>query len=498
MKSKALRWILGGLGVFFLLSALVITVAEYNRFTGQTIAFPAGSRVADVPVGGLDPAAAEARLAEFFNLPLILVIEGERVHVDPGDLGFVIDPAELVMEGMAQVETATFWDFLRGQGNPSAIIEVPLAASVDEAQVRAFLQEQIAPRYTQLGVSSAPIPGTTNFSIGKPSQHLLVDQAVADIRAALLSPDTHQVTLQVEEGEVSPITDETLTAFLRHNLEWIGFDGLVEIYLESLETGANLQLAVRAGEDVQPGIAFPAASTNKIPIMVSVLRRTPEPTPDAVVTLLNQMIGRSENPPADTLMSVYLDEVRGPLVVSEDMAALGLENTFLAGYFYLGAPLLQLFDTPANTRQDVFLAPDRYNQTAPADVGRLLAAIYDCAEDNGGLLIETFPGEITPAKCRLMIEVLAANQIGLLIEAGLPFGASAAHKHGWAPDLDGQLRFMSDVAIVLTEGGDYVLNIFLHDPDRLDFDQGNRLVARLSQTVYNFFNLDNQAYWWFD
>jgi beta-lactamase class A len=498
MKSKALRRVLGGLGVFFVLSALVITLVEYNRFTGQTIVFPAGSRVADVPVGGLDAAAAEARLAEFYALPLVLVIEGERVHVDPSALGFTMDPAELVAYGMAQVELATFWDFLRGHANPSAIVEVPLAATVDEVQVRAFLEEQIVPRYTQLGVAIAPLPGTTNFTIGKPSQHLVVDQAVADIRSALLSPITHQVTVQIEEGELSAVTDETLKAFLRHNIEWIGFDGLVEIYLESMETGRNLQFAIRAGEDVQPGIAFPAASTNKIPIMVSVLRRTPEPTPDAVVTLLNQMIGRSENPPADTLMSVYLDEVRGPLVVSQDMAALGLENTFLAGYFYLGAPLLQLFDTPANTRQDVFLAPDRYNQTAPADIGRLLAAIYDCAENGSGLLIETFPGEITQNKCRLMIDVLAANQIGLLIEAGLPYGASAAHKHGWAPDLDGQLRFMSDVAIVLTEGGDYVLNIFLHDPDRLDFDQGNRLVARLSQTVYNVFNLNNQAYWWFD
>jgi hypothetical protein len=84
------------------------------------------------------------------------------------------------------------------------------------------------------------------------------------------------------------------------------------------------------------------------------------------------------------------------------------------------------------------------------------------------------------------------------MEAGLPFGALAAHKHGWALDLDGQLRFMSDVGIVLTDGGDYVLNVFLHDSVRLDFDQGNRLIARLAQTVYNFYNLDQQAYWWFD
>jgi len=498
MKSKGLRWVLGVLGVLFILSALVMVLNEYNRFSDQEVVFPGGSRVAEVPVGGLDFDAAVERVTDFYNTPIELVIEDSRVHVQPDDLGFTIDPAELVSEGMAQIETVTFWVFLQRQGNPSEPIAVPLAASVDEAQVRAFLEEQIVPRYMEPGIPTTPIPGTTNFTLGKPSQNLSTDQAVEDIQAALLSPTTHQVTVGIEEGEIPQVSIETLSAFLLHNLVWIGFDGLAEIYIQSMENGENLQLALRAGELVDPGIAFPAASTNKIPIMVSVLRRTPEPTPDAVVRLLIEMIGRSENPPADTLMSVYLDEVRGPLIVSEDMAALGLENTFLAGYFYLGAPLLQLFDTPANTRQDVFLSPDRYNQTAPPDIGRLLAAIYDCAEHGQGLLIETFPGEITQTKCQLMIEVLLENKIGLLMEAGLPHGTSAAHKHGWAPDLDGQLRFMSDVGIVLTEDVDFVLNVFLHEPVRLDFDQGNRVIARISQTVYNFYNLENQAFWWFD
>jgi beta-lactamase class A len=93
---------------------------------------------------------------------------------------------------------------------------------------------------------------------------------------------------------------------------------------------------------------------------------------------------------------------------------------------------------------------------------------------------------------------LAANRIGLLIEAGVSHQATVAHKHGWATDLDGQLRFMSDVGIVFTAGGDYVLNVFIHDRIRLDFDEGNRVIARLSQTVYNFFNIDDQVYWWFE
>ena len=255
---------------------------------------------------------------------------------------------------------------------------------------------------------------------------------------------------------------------------------------------------MQGGADIQPDVAFTAASTIKIPIMISVLRRTADPTPEGVTSLLERMIVFSENPPADTLMSTYIDSVRGPLMVSEDMASLGLKNTFLAGYFYLGAPLLDRFETPANTRTDVYLDPDIYSQTVASEIGQLLKGIYNCAQDGDGLLIETFPGEITQGECQLMIDILSGNRIGLLIEAGLPPDAVAAHKHGWAQELDGLLHSMSDAAIVFSPGGDVVLNIFIYDPDRLDFDQGNRLIARLSQTVYNFFNLDNQAYWWFD
>jgi hypothetical protein len=496
--SKAFRWVLGGVGVFFILCSLIITLVEYNQFTDQPVLFPAGSRIAGIPVDGLEVPAAQARLAEFFALPLVLTIEGSTIHADPAILGFTFDPAAMVAEAASQIEPGRFWAFLQGQAGLAAPVEVPLTAGVDDEQIRTYLLNEIEPRYTQPSTPTVPIPNTTNFIPGEPGQNLRIDQAVTEIRAALLSPELHQVSLALAEEEQPPASFEMLAAFLRHNMDWIGFNDLLEVYLQSMGSRQSLHYAIRGGDLLTPDIAFTAASTIKIPIMISVLRRTAATTPEAVVTLLERMIAFSENPPADTLMSTYLDEVRGPLIVSEDLAALGMENTFLAGFFYLGAPLLQLYETPANSRNDIFLDPDIYNQTVPSEAGRLLAAIYTCAEDGSGLLTETFPGEITQAECQLMVDVLAGNRIGLLIEAGLPPEARVAHKHGWVQELDGQLRSMSDVAIVFTPGGDYVLNIFLYDSSRLDFDQGNRLFARLSQTVYNFFNLDDQAHWWFD
>lgn len=498
MKSKILWWILGLLGMFFILSSLAITFVEYNRFNAQPVFFPPGSVIAGVPVGGLDETAAADRLSEYYSLPLALHLNDTIIHVSPKDLGFNLDSSSLVDQAVNQINRGSYWAYLWGHAAVINPVDISLTASVNVAQIRAYLNTEIFPRYIQQGVPLTPIPWTTNFIMGETGRQVDLEQAIADINAALMSPSTHHVTLQfTDEMNASPDWN-MLEAFLRHNINWTGFDGLVEVYLESMDTGETLNFAVWGNNEVEPHIAFPAASTNKIPIMISTLRRTSEPTSEAVVTLFEQMIAFSKNPPADTLMSTYIDEVRGPLMVSADMSVLGMENTFLAGYFYPGAPLLQRFTTPANTRTDIFLTPDEYNQTTSAEAGQLLSAVYSCALDGSGLLIETFPGEITQTECQLMVDTLAANKIGALIEAGLPPGPIAAHKHGWASSMDGVVRFNSDVGIIFTPGGDYVLSIFVHDPDWLDFNDGNRVIARISQTVYNFFNIENQAHWWFD
>ena len=496
-KSKLLWYLLGGLGLLFIISSLVITFVEYNRYQSRETVFPADSLVAGLPVGGLSEDEAIEKIEANYKNPLIIEIQDQQIYADPQELSFAIDVPALVAEGINSLENSGFWASLWGRRGTTPV-DIPLAADVDEARVLAYLNLEIIPRYLQQGIPIQPIPGTTNFEPGQPGEALEIQDAVEDIRQALLSPDGNRVRLSVTQDVLPPAPEGMLAAFLEHNINWIGFDDLVEIYAASMATGEVHHFAVRGGEEVLPDVAFTAASTIKIPIMISALRRTDEPTPDEVVNLLERMIVFSENPPADTLMETYIDEVRGPLIVSEDLDALGFENTFLAGYFYLGAPLLQRFTTPANSRTDIYLDPDIYSQTVSSEIGQLLTGIYRCAQDGSGLLTETFPGAITQSECQLMIDILSANKIGLLIEAGLPPDAVAAHKHGWVQELDGLLHSMSDAAVVFTPGGDYVLNIFIYDTDRLDFDQGNRLIARLSQTVYNFYNIDKQAYWWFD
>ncbi len=136
---------------------------------------------------------------------------------------------------------------------------------------------------------------------------------------------------------------ENLKILLEQIVQLAKYDGTLELYINDLQTGQEVHFAYDQGQLVRPDIAFTAASTMKIPIMTSVYLREPEPLPQEVSDQIGLMIEYSENGPADTLMENVLDRITGPLMVTEDMKTLGLENTFLGGYFYPGAPLIQVF-----------------------------------------------------------------------------------------------------------------------------------------------------------
>jgi hypothetical protein len=270
---------------------------------------------------------------------------------------------------------------------------------------------------------------------------------------------------------------------------------VIGLYLLDLQNGQEVHFAMNQGEEipVNPDVAFTASSTVKIPIMVSYfVKYGSAGLDDQSNTLLQDMIRKSENPPADRLME-RLDPFRGPLVVTDDMKKIGLENTFIAGFFCSPSspcPLLQQITTPANSRADVTADPDVFNQTTTSDAGMLLADIYQCATDGGGALIAAFPDKITKEICQRMIDYLASDKIGVLIEAGTPEGTQVAHKHGWISDpATLVIKNISDSAIVYTPGGNYVLVIYAYHPVQTVWEPVSGLFAQLSQTVYNFYNL---------
>ena len=78
-KSSSLRWLPAVFGGLFLLFALLIAVVDYASFQKPQSVYPNGISVEGIPLGGLDHARAEARLAEAFSVPVELrSIIGER------------------------------------------------------------------------------------------------------------------------------------------------------------------------------------------------------------------------------------------------------------------------------------------------------------------------------------------------------------------------------------------------------------------------------------
>ncbi len=501
MRNRNSNIILRGIAVLLLSVAVVLTVVSLIGYSRQRNNYPPGMTIAGVPVGGLDPQAASQRVLEVYNTPIEIKYGGGIIQVDPTIVGFQLD-----IESMLAAADLTrtggsfwsgFWDYLWNRDPaPDA---VPLRATISEERLRAYLQTDIAPRYDKPPTPPQLQPGsTTSFTPGQPGETLDVDQAVPLIEDALRSPSNRTVTLTSSTGATARPTLQNLEIVLKRNITAAGFDGIIGVYMLDLQNGQEIHFALNQGQDisVEPDVAFTAASTIKIPVLVSYfIQHGKAPVDDSTNTIILNMIHQSDNPSTDQLMA-ELDPDTGPLVVTNYMKQLGLENTFIAGYFYIGAPRLKDISTPANQRTDVTTDPDSYNQTTPSDMGMLLEDIYQCAQNGGGALVANFPDKIDQNVCKQIVNYLVSDKIGVLIEAGVPEGTQVAHKHGWVTDpTTGLDHDWSDAAIVYTPGGNFVLTIYSYHPVQLVFtDTGdkigiNHLFANLAQTVYNYFNL---------
>lgn len=486
-RISLFRWIAIGLVVI----AAILLVLQLIQFSRIRAGFPPGTLIGGIAVGGLSQQQAAERVTQAYNNPIELIYKDQMIQVKPSQLGFGLNVESMIAAADQQRVKlpfwSSFWDYLWNR--PSVAHDTPLSAKVDENRIRLFLMDEIASRYDEVPQSSQPIPGTINFQIGKPGMVLNIDKSLAVVEKALQSPFDRSAVLVI--GEVKPPRPslENLKILIKQILDRSNFDGITEVYILDLENRSEINFAYELGIEYDPGIAYTAASTIKIPIMVSTFKRIKEPTPQAAADLMTQMIERSENPPADKLMQTYLDPNIGPIFITQDMQEIGLKNTFLAGQFFLGAPLLQRYSTPANQRQDYFTDPDVYNQTTPSEMGMLLDDIYQCAQTGGGTFSAVFQGEISQSECQLMISYLTQNKIAVLLQAGLPDGTKIAHKHGWIVEIDGVIHSILDAGIIFSPGGNYVAVVAMYQPTQLIFDVANFLSAQISTSIYNYFNI---------
>lgn len=487
-KFTLLRWLSLGL----IVAAAALLVFQLVVFSRLRSSFSPGTKIAGVEVTGLSQDAAAARLTQVYSVPIELRYGDNLIQVKPATLGFTLDLTSMMTAADQARVSQPFWgSFINYLFNQlPASPEVPLRARIDESRLRDYLVNEIAARYNEEPSAFVPVAGSVDFEQGNPGHLLDVERSVSLVTAALKSPTSRVVNLTVSQGTSTRPSLDILHVLLQQIVDVNNFTGEVEIYMQDLETGNDMQVAYRMGEKLTPDIAFTAVSTIKIPIMVSAYQHIKEPASQEVTTLLQEMIAESDNSATDELMRVVLDPNLGPLEVTKTIKALGLKNTYLDGMFYKGAPLLSGgIKTPANSRTDINTDPDRYSQTTPTDIGLLLADIYQCAQTGGGSLVAVFPGDITQSECKSMISYLTQNRIGVLLEAGLPDGTQIGHKHGWAEEADGVMHTVGDAGLVYTPGGNYVIAIFIHDTNQIIWDSANHLFADLSRAVYNYFNL---------
>lgn len=496
MRNRSTFTLVRVISVFFLSATLILIIISLIDYSRQRSNYPAGMTIGGVPVGGLDTQTASQRILQVYNTPIEANYAGAIIHIDPGTVGFEIElEAMLAAADLARTSSSFwggFWNYLWNRESPP--VAIPLRASLSEERLRAYLQNEIAPRYDIPPEPARPIPGG-GFAPGRSGQELDIDRAVLLIEDALRSPTNRSVSLTFQRSAPARPTIGNLEILLEQTIQATQFDGLVSLYMLDLQNGQEIHFILNQGQKIQtePDVAVTASSTIKIPILVSVMLRNGTKPLDARTTdMIINMIKKSENPPSDALMA-ELDPVRGPLVVTADMKKLGLTNTFLAGFFEPGSPLLERIVTPANQRLDVSTDPDPYNQTTATDMGMLLSDIYQCATTGGGALTAAFPDRINQASCQQMVMFLAQDKIGVLLEAGVPGGTQVAHKHGWVVDpASGYMKNVSDAAIIYTPGGNYVLTVYTYHPQQIIFDDINALFARLAQITYDYYNLTTQ------
>ena len=496
MRNRHANIFLRGTAILLLIIAMVLTISSLVGYSRQRNSYPSGMTMGGVPIGGLDPQAASQRVLEVYKTPIQIQYNGDIIQIDPTSVGFELDiDSMLAAADLSRTGGAFwggFWDYLWNRDTQGT--EIPLSASISEDRLREYLKNEIAARYDQPPTPAQPIPGGTTFLPGGPGQTLDLDRAVQLITDALRSPSNRSIALTFTRTTATRPTIDNLQILLKQIISVSGFDGLIGLYMVDLQTGQEIHFAINNKQEIpaEPDIAFTASSTIKVPIVASYLINHGSTLDANMTAIISRVLGKSDNSATDQVLGA-IEPNTGPLIVTQNMKTIGLTSTFINGFFYLGAPPLSTRPvTPGNSRTDIFTDPDPYSQTTPSEMGALLTDIYQCAQNGGGALVAAFPDKITSSTCQELINFMAQDKLGALIQGGVPDGTLVPHKHGYVPASDGTVHDISDAGIVYSAGGNFVLAIYTYHPVNNLWEVTNPLIANLTKAIYNYFNITVQ------
>ena len=458
---------------------LLFKLYQYGSFRGF---YPAGLSIGGVPVGRLTRDEAAERLNDRYLAAPVIIRHGEEaVEVSPSDVEFMLDLDTMLSQADYQQQQqdfwAGFWGFLWGR--PVEVEHIELRATHNPDALRGVL-ETVKTAFDNPALPPQPVPTTLSFQYGEPGIQTNVEASETDVQAAFYRASDREANLLLEPTEPPRPDINLLARLIVNHLE--DFDGVASVFIKDLQSGE--EIAVNADE------AMSGMSIVKVPIVLETLRTVEGDLSAEQSKLISEtLVIQSGNFSANLLLDIVAGEDNAYLgadLVTEFLQGLGLENTFIAvPYEEQPRPGRASYETPANTKEGLLTDPDPAMQTTAEDMGTLMAMIYYCAQQSGGGLVAAYGDQITQEDCQQLLDFMKLNNIGSLIEEGVPPDAPVAHKHGWVSDTHG------DAGIVFSHGGDYVLVTYMFKPDWLEWEVSSPLLADISRATYNYFNFDN-------
>lgn len=239
---------------------------------------------------------------------------------------------------------------------------------------------------------------------------------------------------------LDPSLDPVLARTLRRLAARPG--GTSAYYVQDLRTGRGAAWNARA--------RFPAASTLKLAIAVTVLRSLVGKPGEGseLERLLHAMLVHSENEAANRL-EVWLagSTSAGSGRVDETMRALGLRDSLMYGGYETARTPSAGTPIPIRVESQPAFGPGKY--TTAWDLARLARAVYLAAAGKGPLLRLG----VTGSEARYLLWLLAQAADHGKLDRFVSGGGVVMHKAGWLPGA------RHDNGIVAFAGGAYVASV---------------------------------------
>lgn len=489
---------------------ILATFPLYTRFKVAAAPVPPG-----VMLGGLDLSmiknTAEIRqhIDQIYQQPIDVRFGDARLVLRPEDVDFTVDVEQMVTEAGQYLEGAVFFDIAMREalGFDQKRRDIPVRFMLNNDKLRAWLaqvaaEQNHAPaparllspsaRWTQGSTVDTGLPAgfvgvysrDWTWVEGQPGQTLDVEASVPVVIEALTQDQGRIARLALSESPAPLPTMDDLAREINSYL--LNFPGFGAAYVQDLRTGEEAL--------VDADISFSGMSTLKIGLGTAIIAQLPngialdDEESDLVGQWMDYALGESNNHAANQLIGHLGD---GSVDVGAGrftafMRELGMFSTYMQSGYDAQVQYAQI-PTPGNQRTEWNTNPDSNLQTTPAEMGRMLTAIYECSQGRG-LLIETMPDRITPAECSAVLFYMTHDEFQELVWGGLPRPESAwiVHKHGFASESH------SDVALVWGPTGPYVISIFLYREGWMDWITSNTTMKTVSRITWNFFEFQRE------